>query len=62
MKKGTIEAFVRSMMILDDGAKTKVSGFAVVVDVTESARNCVLTERLYADDFVLLRETIERLM
>ena len=36
--------------------------FAVVVDiVTELARECVLRELLYADDLVLMRETIEGL-
>ena len=36
--------------------------FAVVVDVvTEFARNGALSELLYADDLVLMRETIEGL-
>ena len=32
--------------------------FAVVVDVTELARECVLSELLYTDDIVLMSETI----
>ena len=35
--------------------------FAVVVDVTESAREDALSELLYADDIVLMSETIEGL-
>ena len=36
--------------------------FAVVVDVvTEYAGECALSELLYADDFVLMSETIEGL-
>ena len=33
--------------------------FAIVVDVIELARKSVLIELLYADDLVLMRETIK---
>ena len=39
-----------------------VTFFVVVVDVvTELARECVLSELLFADDLVLMSETIEGL-
>ena len=83
-KKGIPEVLVRSVMSLQEGAKTRVrvdselseefevkvgmhqgsvlSSFllAVVVDVvTEFAKEGALGELLYADDLVLLNETIE---
>ena len=79
---GITEAFARSVMSLNEGAKTRVGVayelseefevkvgmdpsclFAFVVDVvTELSREGVLSEFLCADDFVLMSETIERLM
>ena len=36
--------------------------FAIVVDViTENARRCVVNELLYADDLVIMSETMEDL-
>ena len=35
--------------------------FAVMVDVTELARECMLSELLYANDLVLMSETIVEL-
>ena len=85
-KKGIGEIFVKSVMSLYEGAKTRVRVdselseeievkvgmhkgsvlshflFAVVVDVvTELAREGVLSKLLYADDLVLMSETIEEL-
>ena len=36
--------------------------FAFVVEVTELAREGAISELLYADDFVLINETIEGLI
>ena len=85
-KKGVPEVFVRSLMSLCEGAKTRVRVeselseesevkvgmhqvsvllpfvYAVVVDVvTEFTKEGVLSELLYADDLVLMSETIEEL-
>ena len=82
-KKGILDVLVRSVMILYEGARTKVTMdselweefdgnvgrhlesvmlpfFAAVVDfVSELARDCMLSELLYADNLVLISETIE---
>ena len=59
-KKCLSEVIVRAVMSLYVGAKTRVSAIVVNV-ITENARRGVVNELLYADDLVLMSETMEDL-
>ena len=63
-KKGIPEVFVRSLMSLHEGAKTRIrvdSELSEEFDIKVNLPEGALSELLYVDDLVLMSETIEGL-